>query len=43
VFAALEQLCGKQPVATFSVARKGLPPAAHREGLTDFLNEISPQ
>lgn len=43
VFAALERLCGKPPAATFSVARKGLPPVAHREVLTDFMNEISPQ
>ena len=43
VFATLERLCGKPPAATFSVARKGLPPVAHREGLTDFMNEISPQ
>ncbi|MCZ4315665.1 flavodoxin [Comamonadaceae bacterium G21597-S1] len=43
VFATLERLCGKRPVATFSVARKGLPPVAHRESLTDFMNDISPQ
>lgn len=43
VFATLERLCGRKPAATFSVARKGLPPAAHREGLTDFMNEIGPQ
>lgn len=42
VFEALERLCGKKPAATFSVARKGLPPVAHREGLTDFMKEISP-
>lgn len=40
VFATLERLCGRPPAATFSVARKGLPPVAHREGLTDFMNEI---
>lgn len=41
-FAELGRLCGKQPAATFSVQKKGLPPVAHKEGLTDFMSDISP-
>lgn len=42
-FVALGRLCGRQPVATFAVARKGLPPAAHKEGLTDFMDRMRMQ
>jgi flavodoxin len=41
IFAMLEKLCGMPPAAIFSVDRKGLPPVAHREVLTDFMSEIS--
>jgi hypothetical protein len=39
-FSELSKLCGKQPVATFAIDknRRNLPPAAHREGLTDFMD-----
>ena len=39
-FAELSKLCGQRPVATFAIddARSKLPPAAHREGLTDFMD-----
>jgi flavodoxin len=42
-FAELSRICGKPPVAAFSVDRKGLPPVAHKDGLTDSMNDISPQ
>lgn len=42
-FAELERLCGKRPVATFSVRREGLPPIAHNESLTDFMSELKPE
>lgn len=38
VFAALGRACGKWPIATFAVDRKHLPPAAHIEGMSDFLH-----
>ncbi len=37
VFAALGRACGKRPIATFAVDRKHLPPAAHIERMSDFL------
>ena len=40
VFAELTRMCGKSPEATFRVRRKGLPPAAHKDGLTDFVNDL---
>lgn len=43
IFAELGHLCGKRLAAIFSVDRKGLPPAAHKDGLTDFMHDISPQ
>ena len=39
-FAELSRLCGKRPVATFAVARKHLPPAAHIEELVDFVDSV---
>jgi len=42
-FDELARLCARQPVATFAVDRKGLPPSAHREGLTDFMDGIGLQ
>jgi flavodoxin len=39
-FAELGRLCGQQPVATFDVDRKGLPPVAHQRGLTDFMDSM---
>ncbi len=38
VFTALGRACGKWPIATFAVDRKHLPPAAHIEGMSDFLH-----
>ncbi len=40
VFAELTRICGKIPEAIFRVRRKGLPPAAHKDGLTDFMNDL---
>ncbi len=39
-FEELGRLCGQQPVATFDVERKGLPPAAHKQGLTEFMDSM---
>lgn len=39
-FAELSQLCKRQPVATFAVKRKHLPPVANLEEMTNFVNEI---
>lgn len=40
LFAELGRLCGKQPVATFAAERKNLPPAAHSEGVSGFLDNM---
>lgn len=37
-FDELSRLCGQRPLATFEVERKGLPPVAHNQGLTDFVD-----
>jgi hypothetical protein len=37
-FDELARLCGQRPVATFEVDRKGLPPVANKQGLTDFID-----
>lgn len=42
-FSELERVCGKRPVATFCVRREGLPPIAHNDSLTDFMNELGPE
>lgn len=39
-FAELSKLCGRRPIATFAVARKHLPVAAHIKELVDFLDSI---
>ena len=39
-FAELSQLCDKHPVATFAVARKHLPPAAHIQDMVDFVDSV---
>lgn len=39
-FAELSRLCGKRPLATFAVARKHLPPAAHMEGVSGFMDSM---
>lgn len=39
-FAELSRLCRREPVATFAVKRKHLPPAANLEGMTVFMNDI---
>ena len=40
-FAELSKLCGKQPIATFAVERKHLPPAAHMEGVSGFMDNLN--
>ena len=44
-FAELTRLCGREPVASFAVdaERSKLPPAAHREGLSDFMHSMQRQ
>lgn len=39
-FEELGRLCGQQPVATFDFDRRGLPPAAHKQGLTEFMDSM---
>ena len=39
-FSELGKLCGKEPVATFGVARKNLPTIANRKQLVDFVESI---
>jgi flavodoxin len=39
-FAELSRLCGKPPIATYAVERKHLPVAAHREGVSDFMDAL---
>ena len=39
-FAELSRLCGKRPVATFAVNRKHLPLAAHKEGVSGFMDNL---
>jgi len=44
-FGELTRLCGREPVASFAVdaERSRLPPAAHREGLSDFMHSMQRQ
>ena len=42
-FAELSKLCGKRPMATFAVARKHLPVAAHIKDLVDFVDSVRAQ
>ncbi len=44
-FAELTRLCGREPVASFAVdaERSNLPPAAHRDGLSDFMQSMQRQ
>lgn len=39
-FAELARLCGKPPIATYAVDRKHLPVAAHREGVSGFMDAL---
>lgn len=39
-FAELSRLCGKPPIATYAVDRKHLPVAAHREGVSGFMDAL---
>ena len=42
-FAELARLCGKKPIAVFTVARKHLPTAAHRKDVFEFVESVRGQ
>ncbi len=39
-FGELTRLCRKQPIATYAVDRKNLPVAAHRQGVSGFMDAL---
>jgi flavodoxin len=39
-FAELTRLCQKRPIATYAVDRKHLPVAAHRQGVSGFMDAL---